>query len=335
MIRRLFQIALAGLTLNTSHLLAIAHRLIEYDNASLAQAIFEDNDALALAIIKHKLYDYNYILDFIDVYWRHPFLDAIANGNTQEVAAMLKEGISFNDAQQCVFRHTLNGINLMEEEGAMQVAIKYSPNSYEMVKILLDAGMDSEQTFFSEKRQRGNEEGDLLYTSETPLSLANKYKKKELIALLLKSRSDSDMDRERSVKNLGYQSDVTDSYFRHPLIDALKKGKLNLVLEMINKGIDLNKVSQGIIRDYGNGQTNILEEEGALQIAIKYAPNPYEAVKLLLDNGLNPYQNSFKYVLREEYLKSDPQVSHIDLIDLALDFKKPDIVELLSQYKKH
>jgi hypothetical protein len=330
MIIKLFQIALTSVALNASQLLAISFPLLDYDDAALAQAIFEDDDTLALELIKHKPCDYHYTLNFIDSYWRHPLLDAIAEGNVQKVAAILKDNIPLNVVKQSVMRLTLQGINLMEEEGALQVAMKYAPNSYEMVKFLLDAGMDPNESYRYEYRQRGNEEGNLESVIETPLSLANRYKKFQLINLLLNPVLES--HQEYSENEIGYLSDVFDLYYRHPLIDALKKGKLDFVQEMIKKGVDLNDISQGVIREYGHSHSDIFEQESALQIAIKYAPNAYEAVKLLLDNGLNPHSN-FKYILREEYLKSDPQFSYIDPINLAIDCQKPDVVELLNQYR--
>jgi hypothetical protein len=99
---------------------------------------------------------------------------------------------------------------------------------------------------------------------------------------------------------------------------------------MIKKGIDLNQISQGVIRTDKQGNIGFFEEEGILQIA-KYAPDIYEAVKLLLDNGLNPYQNPFNYILREEFLKTDPQGSYINPINLALEYQKFDVLELPNQ----
>lgn len=211
----------------------------------------------------------------------------------------------------------------------MQVAIKYAPNSFDIIRLLLDAGIDSEESFVYEKRQAGNEEGVFLSSIETPLSLAYQYNKLQLIDLLQNPKVE--VDQEYKQIEGEYRTEISDKYFRHPLIEAIKRGKLDLAQEMIKKGIDLNQVSQGVIRSDKQGNTSFFEEEGILQIAIKYAPDAYEAVKLLLDNGLNSYQKSFKYVLREEFLKSDPQGTYLDPIHLALEHQKFDVLELLNQ----
>ncbi|MGE3920755.1 MAG: hypothetical protein AB7F64_07455 [Gammaproteobacteria bacterium] len=330
MIKRLFHIAITGFLLNAGHVLAISPILLEYTNAALAQAIDQDNDDLALAIVKYKgSFDYNYTLNLIDCYLRHSFLDAIAAGDIQKVQTMLKDGVDFNEIKQSVTRISPHGITQMEEEGAMQVAIKYAPNSSDMVRLLLDAGIDPGENFVYEKRQAGNEEGDLLSSIETPLSLIYQYNKLQLIDLLQNFKIE--VDQEYTEIAGEYRTQISDKYFRHPLIEAIKKGKLDLAQEMIKKGVDLNQVSQGVIRSDKQGNSGIFEEEGILQIAIKYAPHAYEAVKLLLDNGLNPNQNPFKYVLREEFLKNNPQGSYIDPIYLALEHQKLDVLELLTQ----
>lgn len=331
MIRKLLQTGIIGLALSTNHLPAISPIVLTYDEASLAKAIYQDNDDLAFAIIKYKqCYDYNYSLSLLDMYSLNPILDTIIEGDIQKVNAFVKKGCDFNEMTRAIIRLTPEGMFRIAEEGAMQVAIKYSPNSYEMVKILLEAGMDPEQSFYYEQRQPGDEEGDLLTTIETPLSLAYKYNKQDLIKLL--QNPQIEMDQKHAKINENYITEFSDTYFRHPLIEAIKKDKLELVKEMISKGIDLNRVSQGVIRADTKGNIGVFEEEGPLQVAIKFSPNVYEAVKLLLEKGLIPTLCP-AYVSRDEFLKDNPQVSYVDLMDLALEYQQFDVLELLSQYQ--
>lgn len=332
MIKRFLQVASVIFLFNHGLISAVPSYMLSYDQALLAKAIAEDQDDLSLELIHQRIPSQgHYVLDIIDSYKRHPFLDAIARGDIQQVAASLAAGFAFKDIYQSVLRMQSWRKEEFEIEKAWQVAIKYAPNSEAMLKLLLEAGLDVEESSHYNQRQLGNEEDRLISQEESLLTLIHRYQKFDLVSLLVPYLDrPSFYQEEDSVTELSYVSATFDQYFRHPLLEALKKGKLELVREMIQAGVEWQYVSQGVIRSNGE-QEGIFELEGPFQIAIKYAPDSEEAVKLLLEAGLTPTASLFPYIPRSEFLKACPQSVSIDLVQLAIEYQKPGVVEVLQR----
>lgn len=306
--------------------------IFNYDKDLLAEAIAKDQDDLALELIQQNTrFRVHHVLNVIDSYKRHPFLDAITKGDIEQVTASLASGFAFKDIYQSVLRIQGCHKEEFEIEKAWQVAIKYAPNSKDILKLLLDAGLNVEESAHYSHRQLGNEEDRLVIQEESLLTLIHRCQKLEVIPILLPYLDRPSFYQDEEVKTkLSYVSDTFDQYFRHPLLEALKKGKLELVRAMIQAGVEWQYVLQGVIRSNGERE-GPFELEGPFQIAIKFAPDSEEAIKLLLEAGLNPSESLCSYVPRSEFLKSPSQSIEIDLVRLAREYEKPGVVKLLQK----
>lgn len=173
--------------------------------SSIAYAIENDYDAIAEFLIKksenfNKRYEVkiNFKNSQENIHQKYPFLTAISKGKISLVSLMAKN-INFYDTQE-LWR--LNGY-LIRERGALQVAITDSPNSFEMVQILLKSGANVNY-------------GDDIQTDPSgrmsvfkPLTFAILAKRLDIAELLICYKASADIDSLLHSIRIGFLEGVT------------------------------------------------------------------------------------------------------------------------------
>jgi ankyrin repeat protein len=198
----------------------------------------------------------------------HLLAQAIELNSQPLMDSLLRAGIDMNSwcpAELTTIQEFQGRTQVFHKHRVLGLAIRNrKAQNYELVRELLDRGAETDSIVYEYERPTSS---GIIWIRETPLLLAIKLKKLQVVSLLLEHGAELDRPARRGIKQT-------------PIQAACETGSYRMVEFLLRKGA---RVNDAAAERYGATALQLAAKSGSLKI-----------VRLLLDNGADPYMPKSK-----------------------------------------